>query len=545
MRRFHLLVIISLLFVIYILNSSIYATEPDSSNTIQTSNIIAEEENKKKALEAINKNIEEIKQEITKINTMLNSIKEKDEYINYPAIRLNIDTPIFGLTSVCEQKLKITSEVSTTDIAGGYSIKDIIKTNSLKVPSFSVGSIVVITRDIVFDENISLSDANTCIIKLMQYIEQAKSVNKFLDTQITKIYSQYIPKEKANKIDNLKNKLSNIKNNINKTDKEIVKLYITNINNEKYNKFLNSYISINNNIYNYENVLKNVLISDETLLEYEKKVLDLESEYIVLNLCLNDVNKELASQYDIETMVTLVRNDLVSRKDKVENYITNSVTQKNIENIENNQINNETQEDLDANLNNQTAIEEITNYTVNSKETVAELNKKIETLDAKIVQVLGQAVLDKIKGINKEEISEEVINKSEVANVVTKELSVDEKSALLDEIYNLYTDFLKSENTFYLNNTNLLLKDTTNKVTSLSEYTDFNTISDLRYIYLELPKDLEKNLSLYNLNNAIEIRIFTSNITEKLNKLVSINKVVSEEYNKKVSEDKKNSRENN
>ena len=545
MRRFHLLVIISLLFVIYILNSSIYATEPDSSNTIQTSNIIAVEENKKKALEAINKNIEEIKQEITKINTMLNSIKEKDEYINYPAIRLNIDTPIFGLTSVCEQKLKITSEVSTTDIAGGYSIKDIIKTNSLKVPSFSVGSIVVITRDIVFDENISLSDANTCIIKLMQYIEQAKSVNKFLDTQITKIYSQYIPKEKANKIDNLKNKLSNIKNNINKTDKEIVKLYITNINNEKYNKFLNSYISINNNIYNYENVLKNVLISDETLLEYEKKVLDLESEYIVLNLCLNDVNKELASQYDIETMVTLVRNDLVSRKDKVENYITNSVTQKNIENIENNQINNETQEDLDANLNNQTAIEEITNYTVNSKETVAELNKKIETLDAKIVQVLGQAVLDKIKGINKEEISEEVINKSEVANVVTKELSVDEKSALLDEIYNLYTDFLKSENTFYLNNTNLLLKDTTNKVTSLSEYTDFNTISDLRYIYLELPKDLEKNLSLYNLNNAIEIRIFTSNITEKLNKLVSINKVVSEEYNKKVSEDKKNSRENN
>ena len=537
MRKIHLLVIISLLFVICMFISSTNAQELES--IVNESEI----ELKKNALDSINKSLEEIKQELTKIDTKLNNIKEKDEYVNYPAIRLNIDTPIFGLTSVCEQKLKINSEVSTTDIAGGYSIKDIVKNNSLKVPSFSVGSIVVITRDITFDENISLSDANTCILKLMQYIEQSKSVNEFLDTQITKIYSQYIPKEKANRIDTLNDKIDNIKENINKLDKEIIKLNITNLNNEKYNKFLSTYIEINNNVYNYEKVLKNVLISDENLAEYEKKVLDLESEYIVLGLCLTDTNLYMVDQYDIEMMFTLLRKDLVARKDSIEKYIANSVTQKNIENIEN--TNNETQENVDKNVNNQTAIEEITNYNVNSKEIIDELNKKIETLDAKIVQVLGQAVLDKIKGINNEEISEEVINKSEVANIVTKELSIDEKNALLDEMYNLYKEFLKSENTFYLNNTNLLLKDTTTKVTSLSEYTDYNMISDIRYIYLELPNELEKDLNLYDLNNVIEIRLFTSNITEKINKLVGINKVVSEEYNKKMSEDIKNSRENN
>ncbi len=544
MRKIHLLVIISLLFVVYILNSSVYAQELEDSN-VQIENEAYIQESKSKALNAINKSVEEIKQELNKIDTKLNSIKEKNEYITYPAIRLNIDTPIFGLNSVCEQKLKISTEVSTTDIAKGYSIRDIVKTNSLKVPSFSVGSIVVITRDISFNENITLSDANTCILKLMQYMEQLKSTNDFLDNQIAKIYSQYIPKEKANKINNLKDKLDNIKNNINKTDIEIVKLNITNLDNEKYSKFLNSYQSIVNNVYNYDEILQNVLISDETLAEYEKKVLDVESEFIVLNLCLNDVNKDIALKYDIETMFGIIRKDLNVRKENIESYIANSVTYKNIQNVE--QIETESKENNSENVNETTqkAVEEIKNYDVNSKEIVDELNKKIEAIDTKIVQVLGQAVLDKIKGINLEEASEEAINKSEVANMVTKELSVEEKASLLEEVYNIYKEFLKSENTFYMNNTNLLLKDTETKVTSLAQYTDYNTISDIRYVFLELPNELEKESSLYNLDSSIQTRTFTYNIIQGLNKLVGINKDISEEYSQKVSEDIKNSRENN
>ena len=96
-----------------------------------------------------------------------------------------------------------------------------------------------------------------------------------------------------------------------------------------------------------------------------------------------------------------------------------------------------------------------------------------------------------------------------------------------------------------MNNTNLLLKDTKTKVASLAQYTDYNTISDIRYVFLELPNEIERESNLYNLDSSLQTRTFTYNITQGLNKLVGINKEITEEYNKKVSEDIKNSRENN
>ena len=543
MRKNHLIVVVILLFafLIYSKTGNIYAEELNNNvETIEKDDL----QSKKEILDEILKSKEEIKQELVKIESKLSNIKEKDEYINYPAIRLNIDTPIFGLTSVCNQKLKITSEVSTADVASGYSIKDIVKNNSLKVPSFSVGSIVVITRDIRFDENITLIDASTCILKLMQYIEQAKNVNDFLDKQIIKIYSKYIPKSKSQKIQELQTRLEKVRENLNNNDKDLVKLYISNLDIEKYNTYLNKYIEINNNIYNYKKILDNVLISDEAIAECENKIILLESDYNTFDQELKSFTLNIAEKIDFEVSLAIIRNDFVAKRDNIQKYINNSKIEKPIEQLNNLADVNDQNNDTIAQNNSEVSNEIIKLYNVTSESIVQDIEKNIEYIDNKINEILGQTVLNKIKGINLTETNEEILNKTEVNNIVIKELSVEEKNSLLEELYNTYKEVLSKEDKFYLDNTNLLLKDTTDKISSLSKYTNYYQVSNIRYIYLELPNLLEKEMDIYSLNYCIEIKKFTSSIIDKLNKLVEINKQVTQEYNEKISKDI-NSRENN
>ena len=552
MRKNHLVLFLSLLFVfMYIsINNVVLAEEMDQNEqNVETGTDTEISENKQLALKSINECKEEIRQEISKIDSKLSKIKEKDEYKNYPAIRLNIDTPIFGLVSVCNQKLKITSEVSAADVARGYSIKDIIQTNSLKVPSFSVGSIVVITRDIKFDENITLSDANTCILKLMQYFEQVESVNEFLDKQIIKIYSEYIPKEKQEKISDLKSRLTNIKNGMKELDKNLTKINLSRIDNEKYIEYQKIYIDINNKIYNYQEILENVLIDDDTLTEYEKNVVNLEAINLQLKQSVNELNTNMVNNLDFETIFANLRNDMQQRRDNVAKYINEASIKQEIKNVENVDENIENTEELNNENNNieqATATEEIKVYDVTDTQLIDTLNSSLSSLDEKIKENLGETILNRIKGVEyTSDINEEVVNKEEVTNIVTKELSDDEKDKLLEELYNLYKEFLSTENKFYLDNINMLIKDTTNKISSLSKYTDYSSISDIKYIYLELPDLLEKDVSLYNLDLVIEISSFTNNIKNRLNRIIEVNKIITKEYNEKITEDLKNSSRNN
>lgn len=548
-------VIIIVLLLIFTFNSYIKADEIEN----KAEEINVEEKNKETILENIKFCKEELKQELLKIDEKLEGIKQKQEYKNYPAIRLNIDTPIFGLVSVCNHKLKITTEVSTADVAKGYSIKDIIKNNSLKVPSFSVGSIVVITRDIKLDDTITLVDANTSVFKLVQYIEQAQSVNEFLDKQIIKIYSEYIPKNKSEKIENLKSRIDNIEKDLTELNNLLLKLYISKVDDEKYSEYLKEYININNNIYKYEEVLKDVLITDEELLDYEKKVIDLEANHLMLKQNVIKSNENILENIDFEKTFENVRNNLINRKENIEKYIDSSSEIKYIENKdlvileENSEDNNEKnresedlQKDISENQESLDAKEEITIYNITSTQILEELNKNIDSLDKKIIEIIGETNLNRIKNVQTDEVSEEVVNKDEVTNVVIKELNLEEKEKVLSEISNIYNQFLTNENKFYLDNINLILKDTANKISSLSTYTDYSTISDITYVYMELPKLLKNDTEIYDMKLNIELDSFTNSIKEKLEKLLTININVTKMYNEKISEEmKNNSRENN
>lgn len=541
-EKIHLIVAILFMFIVIFVNgyNNVFAeelvvtSEEESNDSEKLLN-----QNKEIALKNIDECKEDIRKKINIIDEKIKSIKQKDEYKTYPAIRLNVDTPIFGLSSICNQKLKITSEVSTADVVRGYSIKDILKTSSLKVPSFSVGNIVVVTRDIKFDDSITLTDANTCILKLIQYYEQVDAVDKFLDKQIIKIYTEYIPKDKSQKIATLKERIVSVQKEEQSISEDILKVYVCRINDEKYNELLKRYMEINDKIYVYSKELENVLIDDDSLLQVEKNVINLEASFVSLKEDTKNASTSISdATYNFEEVFLNVRNDLSLRKKNVEKYISNSEVKKEIQNNENseNAENSENTETIKEN-----AVEEIKVYEVTNNDALSKIEEKINALDEIIKKELGEITLKKIKGELTEEVSEETINKEEVNSVALNEKTKDEKDELLNTVINIYKDVLNIENNFYINNINLLLKNSTNKVNTLSKYTDYTNISDIKYIYLELPKSLEKDMAVYNTKEVLEINKLTSNIKEKLNKIVEIYKLVSSEYEKKVPENIKNS----
>ena len=140
--------------VIVVLCTLIISFNFCSANQIEN---VDEKDNstKEELLVEINECVDEIKKELKIIDKTLEDLDKTEEYEKYPAVRLNIDTPFFGLNSMVDKKLKIKNDVSTVDVAQGYSIKNIINNMSMKLPDFEVGNIVVSTRDVKFDDTIS------------------------------------------------------------------------------------------------------------------------------------------------------------------------------------------------------------------------------------------------------------------------------------------------------------------------------------------------------------------------------------------------------
>ena len=88
------------------------------------------------------------------------------------------------------------------------------------------------------------------------------------------------------------------------------------------------------------------------------------------------------------------------------------------------------------------------------------------------------------------------------------------------------------ENKFYLDNLNYLLRDTTYKLSKLPEYADANTVKDLKYIYINLPDDIDTLLDMYSTKSLMQTEVLTKELSSRLLKLVKSNSNVNIEYDK-------------
>lgn len=488
-----------LCFIILLPLSFCFASENEKEN---------EEATKKQLLLVIDECVNDIKNEIKSIDKILDVLDKTEEYEAYPAVRLNIDTPFFGLNSMVNNKLKIKNEVSTVDVARGYSIKDIVNNKSIKLPDFMVGNIVVSTRDVKFDENISVEDAKEAILKLVQYISQTKNTKELVNRRINHIFEGYIPKEKLEKITNLDNRLDDINSKLVSTDNDILCIKLLN-NDENSKTLVEKYYTINNKIYNEKKLLDNMLLSYETLQDIEKEIATIEIDNINYTKDVSKEKENLTKDINIELLLNNTKNILTEKQKNLEEYEKNS-------NIEV-----EVKESLNEEENKDEVKKETRHYDVTSKHIIEYEKNLIKTLDEKIQYYLPEEK-------NESEENNENVNEEKDK----KEISADEKKSILDEVLKLYNDYLARENKFYLDNLNYILRDTTYKLSKLPDYTDSNTVKEIKYIYISLPTELDNMLDEYGTKYTFKTDRLTTNLLDRLLKISKCNVQVNVEYDK-------------
>lgn len=446
----------------------------------------------------INDCVNEIKNNLKEMDKVLGQLDKTEEYEKYPAIRLNIDTPFFGLGSMIDKKLKIKNEVSTVDVAKGYSIKDIINNMSIKLPDFKVGNIVVSTRDVKFDNDISLQDAKISILKLVQYISQTNNTSELLNKRINHIFEGYIPKEKSEKIDALNRKLEEISNNIISKDDDILTIRL--ISNDETSKgIISKYYDINNKIYNLEKSLNNMLLSKEELESIEKESINLELESLGYLKEISDEKDKITNELNIEVLLNNTMEVLKNKKIVLDEYVSQST------NYLEDGSNGQDEPSIDG-------IEKVKQYEVTSKYIIDYEQTLLNNLDGKIKYYIL---------VDNDE------NSSEIKNV-----SEDEKKSLLQDVIKLYNDFVSKENKFYLDNLNYMLRDTTYKLSKLPEYTDAKTVMDVKYIYISLPEEIDDLLDEYNSESTLQTEALIVSLKDRLLRIVKSNIQVNIEYDK-------------
>lgn len=542
-----LLCIISFIFCIMLFGNTAFAQ--DIGNDIINNDKQVEENNKedlekenrkKEIIKMIDECLDEIRSKLMDIENKEAKVKKQKEFENYPAIRLNVDTPVFGFISMVDNKLKIRRDVSTVDVANGYSIKDIVNKNKIKLPDFTVGSIVVTTRDVAIDEKMSYEDANLALLKIMQYISQLDSANEFLDFQINRTFRGYIDKEKSDSINDIKNRNSKITSSLIELDKKVVYLHIIKIDDNTLKEINQNYDNISLKNKNINTSVKDMLMSQDTLGKLQKDIIKEEEDLTKLTKTIDKEYDNAINKIDVEKMLKAMEEELTLRKDAVKKYIDDSVYTKKIDSSDEENNDNKKQENIEDKSN-----EIITKYEVTSKNTLDYLNSSIATIDEKIAKYtnLNKDKTENETNIDDENkdkpISQEVANKEDVTKVEIKELTKEEKKVLTDEIYRIYNDFLSRENKFYLDNTNFLINDTTKKTSDLIGKTDGNILSYMKYMYIELPDRLKDYINSNNMNSKRELKKLTKSLQKELETIVNSNVKVTKLYNEMIQNELK------
>lgn len=493
-----------------------------NENNVNNSETTQESEELKLQKEQLNNMIKQLLDEIlVKINYIdqrVEEIRSTEEYETYPAIRLNMDTPLFGLVKVTNNKLNITQDVSAADVASGYSIRTVIKNRSIKLPDVTFAGIVVSTRDVKLNEDIELSDANNAVLKLMQYSQKADSAIEFLDKQINKNFREYIPKEKLEQITELQRRLSKLEETLITQDMNTIKLDMLVEDKEEQdalNNYYNTFKELSSNIKQSKIVVDNVLIADEALRDAQRDVIDIEARSLELT---DGLEKALLSQKEninLEVMLNRMKERLENRQKSIEEYVLNSVEKREIKKDEEvvNENNNSDEQIVDeqnTNLDENITIEEIKKYDVTSADIVGILKQDIDNIETLIEKYFPT----KVEG------NEEQVETAEENNVEKEEITLEEKESVLEQLYDIYKDYITRENKFYTANVNSQLKATTSKTTDISKYTDSNVLEEMKYIYLELPESLEDYLDYCNTSLYIEVEDLSNKLSEQLNKLV-------------------------
>ena len=495
----------------------LYAEEEQS--TEEDTDKLSDKEEKENILLLIEEYLTEIESKLREIDKDIANSKEQKEFDYYPAIRLNMDAPMFGLTAVVDNKLRVKRDISTTDVAEKYSIRDIVKNKKIRLPESYLGAIVVSTKEYDIDDTMTLAQLKLTLVKSIQYLSQVNSVEDYIETQTNNIFRDYISETKKANIKDVRDRVRKVTDDLETISDEIKKLEFLGVDVTEYKE---TYNTLSDELYNINVASKNTLILDEDLNNLMKESLTNESDVIDFSTQITKAYEENLEEIDYLALLEDIASRYENRIDKMDSYIEKSTTTKKVD--EN------TEETVTT-----------VNYEVTSEATLDYMNTVLDDLNTKI-----EDYKDTLS--SKEETSEETTEqdqktKEELEQEKTQK--IEENSTKIDELYNTYKDVIKREYNFYTSNINMLLKDSNDKVSSIIAEIDsgIDINNDIftytKYIYIDLPENLEKYIDENNIDSTIELEDLIRLLRQEISELSNNNKKITKLYNdtlKKVLE---------
>ena len=468
-----------------------------------------EKEQTEEILKLIDDYIVQIDDELNEIDAKTKKTQEQKEFEYYPAIRLNIDTPFFGMSSVVDQKLRVKKEISTADVATGYSIRDIVSKRTIRLPDTYLGVIVTSTKEYNIDDTLTLPQAKITLIKCIQYLSQVNSVNDYVDNQTNYIFKEYISEEKKSNINDIKDRVKKVTNQLVNISDKIKKMDLMGIDITEYR---NTYISLSTKVNEIKSQVSNTLILDSELAELKKTSLTNESDIITFETTINNAYENGLENLNYNTVLTKVSAEYQTRVNAMSDYITKaSTTTKNADGSE--------------------TIKE--NYKLISSTTLDTLKSSLSEVNKELSET-QQSSSSEQTSIEKAKTQEQIEQE--------RQEKIARNEEKLDTIYTKYKENINKEYKFYIDNTNLLLKDSNDKLNQVYSYLDEDVQIDnsifthTKYIYIDLPTNLATYIQENNMNSIIELNILVYKLKNEISTLSTNNVKITTIYNKVLKE---------
>lgn len=462
----------------------------------------------KEIVNLINQTLSEIDEKISGIDGKIENAKEQKEFEYYPAVRLNVDTPMFGITSIIENKLRIKNDISTSDVADRYSIRNIVEDKVIRLPDSYLGSLVISTKKVEINEDMSLNDAKLALVDCIKYSSQVDSAVKYTDSRISKIFVNYIDNNKKSSLNDIKDRDKKAQKNLASIADEIEKMKLLGVDVSQY---LETYNSLSGEIYDIENAADNSLILDSELDLLTKKSLANEASIIDLQNLVDTSYDDALLNMNYGTYLDNLYNEIDAKVKSMEDYINNSTVE----------------------------------------ETTTGEDGKEETTTTIKYEVTSKTILDNIK-LTEENINtlrddyknslSETSNEEATDEEKTNDEIISENEEKISDSYSKYKEALSRENTFYLNNINMLLRNSSSNVSSIIAQIDKDVEVDnsifeyTKYIYLDLPNRLNDYVDKNNMSSILELDILTSDLKNELSNLSTTSESITTMYNKLIED---------
>ena len=445
--------------------------------------------------EIIDKYLEQINTRIKDIDDLILYMKSQKEYTKYPAVRLNMQTPFLGISAIVENKLQVSENVSIFDRTSSYSIRDIVKKKIVKVPSFSIASIVLLTKDLnIYDSSITREELNNVLTLLQKYKIQVEDVYLFVKEQRNNIFSDYVSKDIKSKIEEYKNEIIKIQNQTLENDYKLLLLKESSLSleDEELNLIEEKYLNIYAESKNIFNELENILISQEELDNVNKKIEKLKEN-------INKISDEINLKYDVEVLNLNVDNilkniqiDIKNNISKLNEYITSSEITEKVGDTDTDKV--------------------ITKYEIKEANLIDELKEFDIEIETEI-----------IKRINAN-LNEEYLKK-----VYTN----DQEIEYINNLNKKYISLINKIKEFYRINSDNLLKINVSRLESLIKYTNVSVYKYLNDIYFDIPNNI-KELNKKNFNSTINDFYLIKEYSEKIEKILNYSEEIYAIYNEKL-----------